>query len=60
MTTAEQRKDLEINIFARWFGNMLVELKRHDLRLKKRATDPRPYAHPRDRESVVDFISYSR
>lgn len=58
MTAEERRKELELNIFARFFGNLLVELKRHDLRLKQQSADHRPYARPH--ESKIDFISYSR
>jgi hypothetical protein len=58
MTAQEQRKELELNIFARFFGNMLVDLKSHDLRLKRQSADYRPYA--RTGNSTIDFVSYSR
>lgn len=53
---AQQKKDLELNIFARFFGSILVDLKRHDLRMKEQANSRREYA----RESTVEFITHIR
>lgn len=46
-------KDTELNIFARWFGNMLVELKNHDLRLKKQPWSPDAYAKKSELDKIV-------
>ena len=53
---AHQQKETELNIFARFFGSILVDLKRHDLRLKEQNDSRRQYK----RESTVEFITHIR
>ena len=45
-----------VNIFARFFGSILADLKRHDLRLKEQNDSRRQYK----RESTVEFITHIR
>jgi hypothetical protein len=57
--TIQQRKEMELNHFARFFGSLLMDLKQVDEQERQALGDKsRPYANPRD--SQVDFISYSR
>ena len=45
-------REQEVNLFARWFGNMLIELKNQNLREKVQLR--RPYA----RVSEIKFICH--
>jgi hypothetical protein len=53
---ARPKTDIEIDVFARWFGNLLVELKNHDLRLSRQSPDSRVYSH----ESQIELVEYGR
>jgi len=60
MNVPEKRKELEINVFARWFGSFLVELKKSDPRLRDKTNETRPYSKEFGLESKIDFITYTR
>lgn len=49
-------RDNEIDTFARWFGTLLVELRRHDLKLPRQPREHKSYA----RSSEMDRIVSSR
>ena len=54
------QKDLEINVFSRFFGNMLVELKKHDPRLRDKTNAGRPYVQEFTPTVQIDNITYVR
>ena len=45
-----------VNVFARFFGSILIDLKHHDLRMKEQSNSRRQYA----RDSNVEFIKHVR
>ena len=48
--------DAEVNIFARFFGALLVELRTHDLKLDRQQREHRSYA----RSPIIDQIVHIR
>lgn len=52
----QTKKEMEINVFARFFGAILVDLKRHNLRFARQNEAPLSYIQ----ESNVEFIKHIR
>ena len=50
-------KEREIDVFARWFGVILRDLRdNHDLRLKQHSHKRKAYAH----EPIIDQVTHIR
>jgi len=59
MTTPEKRKEMELNQFARFFGAVLVELKKsYERQRQDQENASRPYSKEFGLESKIDFITY--
>jgi hypothetical protein len=58
MTIDKQQpdKELEINVFARFFGAILMDLRYHNLRFARQNEAPLSYVQ----ESNVEFIKHVR
>jgi hypothetical protein len=54
MTQQSLDKETEVNVFARFFGALLVNLKNHNLRLKQQNRSEPPYK----RDPNITLVRY--